>query len=359
MSALLASFTDCIEPQRLNLVLRSQNSLDRNRAHSQDGWRYKDQFCLTALSAVLPGFEAHASKRAYEMEDLSKTVNGYPKLAARFALVPETAHYRTFAALAHRELLYYQAELVQLEDKLCELELADSQSPEEQRCRYARDWAFLDLSHLGNHGEQRQTVLRIRDLLPRYCTLILPRCLFEAENKSDQALRDQMFLANQPEPQSFDKRYNQNWLNDPNHGAMTLVGPDRKVYGLTMNNPDSSATDLIAIKPRADEDTFSNWVTRDFILWFHNWLGKWVTKPSSKYNECGYYEDTLLRCTHLITTVIASLLLICPIAVLDKVSSMNKRLGLIACFSLLFALGMHLLTRAKRSDVFTAIAGQV
>ena len=164
-----------------------------------------------------------------------------------------------------------------------------------------------------------------------------------------------MFLASQAGPQMLDKRYNQYWLNDPDHGDKTLTGPDRRVYGTTLK-PDSSADDLITIKARSDEDLFSNWVTRDFIVWFHNNFGRRFRKPSSKYNECGYYEDTLLRVTHLVTTVIASLLLVCPIAVLDSVTAMKKRLGIIACFSMLFAASMHLFTKAKRSEVFSAVA---
>ena len=103
------------------------------------------------------------------MDELPKIVNGYPKLAARFALVPETAHYRTFAGLAHRDLLYYQAELVQLENILSQLEIADSSSPEGQRSRYARNWAYLDLAFMESHGEQWQVFLKIRKLLPQYC----------------------------------------------------------------------------------------------------------------------------------------------------------------------------------------------
>jgi hypothetical protein len=81
-------------------------------------------------------------------------VTGYPKLAAAMGVIPETAIFRRFAALNAQNLLYFQAELVELEQKLKETQLADSQNPHGMKSKYALDWFWL--SNSAEYGDETQ-----------------------------------------------------------------------------------------------------------------------------------------------------------------------------------------------------------
>ena len=64
---------------------------------------------------------------------------GYPKLAELQGTYPQLCIYRRFATLNARNLLYLQAELVDLEERLERYTLEDLCSIEEQQKRSSRD----------------------------------------------------------------------------------------------------------------------------------------------------------------------------------------------------------------------------
>lgn len=64
---------------------------------------------------------------------LDAFVPGYPKIAARMSLIPETAMFRRFGALNARNLLYLQGDLARIEEELVKLEWSDSQSSHEKK----------------------------------------------------------------------------------------------------------------------------------------------------------------------------------------------------------------------------------
>lgn len=91
---------------------------------------------------------------------------GYPKLAERMGLIPEIAIFRRFGFLNQLNILYMQAELKDLEEKLEEIQRRDGQSNGEER-RYARDFYFLKESN-EDAGEQLELVMKIREKLEKY-----------------------------------------------------------------------------------------------------------------------------------------------------------------------------------------------
>jgi hypothetical protein len=98
---------------------------------------------------------------------LSQLATGYPKLAGQMALLPEAALFRTFSALNTRNLLYRQAELIHLENKLLECEKKDSLH--QKRCDYAVDWFWLQHSQYDvQDGEQYRLVQEIQGKLKEY-----------------------------------------------------------------------------------------------------------------------------------------------------------------------------------------------
>jgi hypothetical protein len=106
-------------------------------------------------------------------DPLHKIVKGYPKLAAKMEIQPELAIYRRFGALNAQNLLYLQAELEMLENKLKKQQIQDDNDKQGNGTHYAKDWYWLNESKNGTKGEQLQLqlVLQIRSTLKVYSKL--------------------------------------------------------------------------------------------------------------------------------------------------------------------------------------------
>ena len=98
-------------------------------------------------------------------------VIGYPKLAAKFEILPEAAIYRRFGALNAQNLLYYQAELSYLERKLRDRQKQDSNDQKGHGASYATNWYWLKHSKTDGDGRQIDLVMQIRELLKQYSQL--------------------------------------------------------------------------------------------------------------------------------------------------------------------------------------------
>lgn len=101
-------------------------------------------------------------------DPFSDSVIGYPKLAAKFGVLPEAAIYRRFGALNAQDLLYYQAELTYLEQKLQEQQQQDNNDPKGHGASYAINWYWLKHSKTDGDGRQYELVMQIRELLKQY-----------------------------------------------------------------------------------------------------------------------------------------------------------------------------------------------
>ena len=99
---------------------------------------------------------------------LHDLVIGYPKLAGRMSVVPQTAAFRRFGALNTRNLLYLQSELTDLERDLKEAEREDSLSDKGRKKRYAVDHRWLIRSHRDGDTKQLDLFNKIRAKLKEY-----------------------------------------------------------------------------------------------------------------------------------------------------------------------------------------------
>jgi hypothetical protein len=95
-------------------------------------------------------------------------IEGYPKLAELQGTYPQLGIYRRFATLNPRNLLYLQAELVDLEERLERYTLEDLCSTEEQQKRSSRDWYTLSKITDGVLSPQWEMMLEIRQRLEQY-----------------------------------------------------------------------------------------------------------------------------------------------------------------------------------------------
>ena len=107
-------------------------------------------------------------------------MEGYPKVAILQGRNPELGMYRRFATLNARNLLYLQAEIVNLEDQLKEYTMEDINSDEPGKELFSRNWYYLSRpNESGVHNSQWHIALKIREKLKEY-SMLFPVC-FESQ----------------------------------------------------------------------------------------------------------------------------------------------------------------------------------
>lgn len=100
----------------------------------------------------------------------SSTPIGYPKLAEHIGNHPNLASFRRFAALNARNLLYFQAELIELEEELEKVEQRDHKLWQDGTGDdYTATWYWLG-GKGGNdqNKDQLDLVRKLRELLYQY-----------------------------------------------------------------------------------------------------------------------------------------------------------------------------------------------
>lgn len=108
-------------------------------------------------------------------------------------------------------------------------------------------------------------------------------------------------------------------------------------------------SDLVSLRKAADEDLLSRFLQ-------DHWAFQ-TRKTSDPLDRTMIYRNKhVVQTVATLSMVIASILLISAILGLRVVTSSKAKLGLVAMYTLLFALSVSLLTNARRAEVFAATA---
>jgi len=109
---------------------------------------------------------------------------GFACVASKIAsdIDKTTTIYRRFDELSARNLLFYQAELAELEDHLGEYDVVDKNAKDEASIKCQRDWSqFMSKANDGDGATaivrekaKMELVMKIRDKLEKYRTSHLP-----------------------------------------------------------------------------------------------------------------------------------------------------------------------------------------
>jgi hypothetical protein len=111
----------------------------------------------------------------------------------------------------------------------------------------------------------------------------------------------------------------------------------------------SDKTDLIALSKPDEEDYLSKFLQ-------NHWAFQ-KRRTSDPLDRTSIYKTHhVVKTVAAISMTLAAILLISAILSLHIVTSSNTKLGLVAMYTLLFALCVALLTNAKRAEVFAATA---
>jgi len=96
-------------------------------------------------------------------------MDGYAKVARLMSRHAEMACIRGFKSLSFQNLLYLQAELVELETEYERLAVDDRQSSHPRKSLYEKNWKLLSESKQDGNDEQWKKILEIRSKLREYC----------------------------------------------------------------------------------------------------------------------------------------------------------------------------------------------
>lgn len=107
-------------------------------------------------------------------------MEGYAKIANLMTEDPGLAIFRRFGALNMQNLLYLQAELVQLEDELKEQSQLDHSNAQDKfRYSFSSSWIAMKLSAKEEgSGQQWEKVCEIQEKLHKYCMCAASFCVF-------------------------------------------------------------------------------------------------------------------------------------------------------------------------------------
>jgi hypothetical protein len=108
-------------------------------------------------------------------------------------------------------------------------------------------------------------------------------------------------------------------------------------------------TDLIALRRGNEEDYLSR-------LLQDNWAFQKRDTVDPIDRTTMYKKEYVVRTVTVISMISAAVLLIAAIISLHSVSSDNAKLGLVAMYTVLFALSVATLTNARRAEVFASTA---
>lgn len=134
----------------------------------------------------------------------------------------------------------------------------------------------------------------------------------------------------------------------------SLVGADSETWG-NVDDPDNHPPDLIGIKPRQKEDTFSRLVAENAVHLFKCGLGRF-TKKDRHIGRKVYYDTQVTKLTFGVTSIVASLIPLASIWVLVSLHSLTDKMAAIAAFNVLISACLTFFTDAKRTDVFAVTA---
>ncbi|KAL5397896.1 hypothetical protein PMIN02_001913 [Paraphaeosphaeria minitans] len=328
-------------------------------------------------------------------------VEGWPQLAQLMADIPEVAAFPRFRDLNTKSLLYYQVELNSLRKKLHTLEHVDKIDP---RRNYYSLYADV-LINEENVSEQLKIIHRVRKVLKEY----------------NEALLQYSKVCALPDPEPFNMRMLRKWLRHEEYGNFNIRdlddGGPADTWGQLVDNPDdkektlwaqlgsilrglvlgtrpppnSIAPDLAATEPPRHVDRLVLWVASELLPFFRSLRyriqGKTKrpkdveTAASKVASSAGqksevpepyqtrkketldsWSETVPVKLAKAMSTflqaVIACLFPVMAISVLSQLQGLRALLLCLAGFSLVFSVGLILLTRDsyKMTEIFAATA---
>lgn len=263
---------------------------------------------------------------------------GFALVASKLNSDPDktTTIYRRFDSLSARNLLFYEAELTELEEKQRHYDIEDSNATDKTSIECQRDWnRFAETAKRengtgGREEEKMKLAMKIRELLEKY----------------HAALASHQALLNSESPSKRTLQAMRNWFFSNTSG---IPGQDKSghLWGAS-ETIFSDARDVIALRVAADQDRLSTFIHSNLALFFA------TGRPDG--TEIYASERAIARFVAIFSTLLAAVLLFGAILSLRATSNEKAVLGMLCGYTVLFAACVGLLTNAKRDQIFGATA---
>ncbi|KAF2104709.1 hypothetical protein NA57DRAFT_70916 [Rhizodiscina lignyota] len=178
---------------------------------------------------------------------------GYPGLARQMGTYPGLNMFKRFAELNARNLLYMQAELLHLQQRLFVITSLDHNSPDGTEQAYEnRAKTFLE-SETAESNEQWNVVVKVRGKLSVY----------------NAALLQQAQLLKLPAARGQDLGLLNEWLHHPGKGGSFLEDVEAMPWD------SDHIKDLVALSQGPEFDSFTKMLAGKFVPWI---MEKFYTK---------------------------------------------------------------------------------
>ncbi|KAF1949990.1 hypothetical protein CC80DRAFT_497020 [Byssothecium circinans] len=261
-------------------------------------------------------------------------IKGYPSLAEFIASDYDhsTFVFKRFGRLSARNLLYLQSELAELEALQDEYDREDSKASLDEKSSRRDGKMFQARARDVNFPRDQKRMELVKDIRAKI------------KEYEEAILLNSAFLSmRRPSRQVHEAFYNYFWnKSDTKPDFPSLLGNSSTVY----NDRD----DLVALVRPAEEDRLSAFLRKHCSILF-------LTNRKSQKGRIAYISAH--RITVVVGTfniILAAVFLFGAIMNLYYVVNEKKRLGLIAGYTVAFALCVGLLTNARRSEIFGASA---
>jgi len=240
-----------------------------------------------------------------------------------------TTIYRRFDALSARNLLFYQAELAELEDLQKQYDEDDRKARDAASIECQREWdAFVRCAREeGREKSKMDLAMRIREVLAKY----------------HEALTKHQTLLNTPPAAKTTIKAMQNWFC-PVNSKPHLWGASERIY--------FDPHDLVALRVPADHDRLLKFIQNNFGIFF----AYSSSNAGSGGNQLLISHPHLSTFTAVLSTALAFLLLFGATASLYFVKNPTASLCMVGGWTMLFAVCIGILTNAKRDQIFAATA---
>ncbi|KAL9115130.1 MAG: hypothetical protein Q9227_000924 [Pyrenula ochraceoflavens] len=269
----------------------------------------------------------------------AQPAHGYPALAHLVGHEPGFAIFRRFGALNAKLLLYMQAELVQLEQELSDLEHSNSTYSSTPPSLQHNVSTLMHAPPNTPAAKQWSLIQHLNSKIRDYNKLILEH--------------EQLYKLPPPSPSEFENLWN--FLHGPDTGGNWLQHPESSIWATDPTTGKAIAPDLVALSsPPFPTDPFTTWFFQRFHPWLHSHLPSFLLPATSPDGSYEYSDASLNRFVNNVITVISSLLPTASIFALYYIRSTTWRLVFILGFGVVFSGALAVFTGARRVEVFAA-----
>ncbi|PLB54104.1 hypothetical protein P170DRAFT_347048 [Aspergillus steynii IBT 23096] len=274
------------------------------------------------------------------LNECHKNTRGYDRIAAVFASDPAFLIFRRFDKLNIKNILYYQAELANIEDDLEHIIADDKQSFNEER----RDYPFSVRSLKSPLKSTRPEDIRqwskfkeARELLEKY----------------NYALLQQRDLLNFNPPNKTDLSNLHQWLAQQSMTNHVYFGTRAEMDVYSRDQKDT----MITVSTREqDVDELTRWIFERPAAWFHGRCGHHLYRHDVELGTWHYSNRKVKSLTYGASIIVAAVLPASCMIVLYFVKDTAARILTMVVYNILFSISLGLLVQARRVEIFAVVS---